>query len=1675
MNKALTIIKRVISCLLCIISVSTSIYLSIPTAMAASTLNTQQALNSPILSDNATTDNWNKWEIVCWGVFLSNFCQPFIDTYESAFTTNSGMSGTSNGAGLRALEFGTGRDIENNKIIQSFTEYAIQVEKETNSNDLIYVAYTHVEDNVFGSIPDPNTDESVLRQATVQDLLFKGWWTAFTATEGTTSALFDDPIGGKYSDYTDHMLIIDDAYVPTFYIKRDNKYIKIFDYTNSWDLQVISALVCAIRQPNSGDMESGASSTTYKDEFDKKLNDSTFMSSPLILDCFGNMVTQGKKIVVIPACVNQHLTTEPQMNILNSWFMNNYINTYDRNTLIKNVEQGDFKTLSVYNLADFATAPTDSAGPNGFCAFGGSPTKKISSLAGFYYDTDTIAGRDIDNGGYAGYGDTLIKLYECDINDTKNTYPIKFEVMSPTIINSFGGYINGTNAVAQILTDLNTSDLDQQPEILHEIVMTDGTRQSIFSSDPIAIPVQVVADGNDSATKNGQVMRMLHNWMYEAYSGKIKNTTSGTVYKGLVTSWLQDCETPEDLTDNMTDRIRSSFKSSYPEYKDNKITTDEFGDVGNNESFSSGCCRVILYYPTSNVMNAVSSVLGINDGAEFSTYSPYIYMTYLDWYGVFNRTSLTTGTTPESKFDPTIYDEKSDLLKVDPSTISSAYKSQEEKENEVLDMGYLMLHPEEGREYRKKVINNSISDFVYDTYDKLVYGGSSGSGAGASSKMNSGFLHVPTYDENAFTSFAVEAYEKIVVLLMGLVVLLIVIFGILKSRRLSWYVVSIFAVVNILLLLPAVSDITPYVVTNITTKVFSNNMTFWEISEGIENADLENRAYESSGAFEGMDDDATRTVLKMINQVSVIHTDRSLMFKQDISQKITQKLGGIYTDIQTIQSARWIIPVVMQQFSADIESDSYKYVYVKMSNVWDDATNIYWYYNPLEAQSATKATLTSQQFVTDNCNTVIKVCDAGSGNISDYTYGSQTSYFKDYEDVSHWADAGRTVGSNKTGINYQNYSYTLRPLPYDSDAPNVHTYFWLLHNSNIHTMQLSNAFGTDFAAYENADSWQKYIDSAKLTLGGSSSNWETTKEGNWESICEEYDRTNAVTIYDGYGYFRATESPYYYFFAVTKDSFKNDAYLGTVIGRLQGEIQKDSGGNEVRSNFMYATRTSSKETDDGYRVSNADVEYTPYIRDVLDLQCFFTNTVPYLYEMDLIAGGFDGESGILGDAKISDACTYYADTNQSWAYRCNWAIKLMENPNYSSPEQIKLADGTKVVVKNPMLPAAYKAAGRDMIFSEAQMYDQGLTEEALSLVELKCVEVNRKVAKNWTLLINYAGTQGLTKEVLLREMATSATEEFCREFSNTGLLDTNYILYPQSTDLRHLSFDAIMKMMLVNSTRNTSFAYGNSVQTLIQNDSLFSAIILLLDALMGAVLINFMQSVMLALIIVLAVASMIRSLMSGAAYKMKIAGATLIQNFIFSLYTILYYFFVSLFMSNSADEVLRASTIKAHGTSPIFVLILFAILSAAYIYCMVMHIIFLWKNQRDMGAEQMSFMMSSARQFLSDKLDAAGTGIQNFFSNTFDSESHTETNNTQSISGTGFAPEGTSDVNIKEVDGGSVTITSGLDETNIESSLADDNAAYSYEEVDNRELASEVTSNDINAEIEAGSELGNDN
>jgi len=318
----------------------------------------------------------------------------------------------------------------------------------------------------------------------------------------------------------------------------------------------------------------------------------------------------------------------------------------------------------------------------------------------------------------------------------------------------------------------------------------------------------------------------------------------------------------------------------------------------------------------------------------------------------------------------------------------------------------------------------------------------------------------------------------------------------------------------------------------------------------------------------------------------------------------------------------------------------------------------------------------------------------------------------------------------------------------------------------------------------------------------------------------------------------------------------------------------------------------------------------------------------------------------------------------------------MENKDYHASSQIKLADGTKVTVGNMMLPSEYERAGRNMVFSEAQMYAEGLTDDCLSLIELKCVQINSETSKQWTLMLNYASVSGMTREVMIRQMALDALLIFNDEFSPTGVLSGAYTMYPNGIDLRSISFDSVMKMLMLNVTHDTSYIYGDTMQTLVEDSDIFTALLLLITAFICAFLIPLARNIVLGLIFFLGIWSMLWSIFKSNKTKAKISGGWLLSNLVFLVMTLLYYLAFKVIMAmTTTDEVLSLHQVEINTGNPVWCLIFVLLISLLYcfgIYKMAVHCV---KNYRDMGFEVYAGIAEMAAGGISTKIEQLGAGL----------------------------------------------------------------------------------------------------
>lgn len=1601
--------KRILAFIATTVILITSIWSEAIIAKAygsQSTLGTKMAIGSPILNSEFSAEDWDKYEMVVFGIYLSNFCVPLVDTYESAFSTSASYG--TKGSGLEALEFGSGNDPANNEVIKELLTQAINYQK-SNQQQKIYVGYTRIEDGEIKDTVDPNSDSSVVREANFNDLFLlpkepsensdKVSWA--DSNDSITMKMFEVYMNDSKSYDNYKLSIVGNANLPTFYVKSSQgKYVKVFDLCDSWDIQVLAAMV------NSASNKSTDYSETFYKNYSKmygKAEDGS-ESCRIAFDGFGNIVSQynSKNYIVIPGSTNRHLSKDNSINILNSWVMNGTTTKINSDMVVNKGRQVAFGDNS-FILSDYLsqTKINNGVSVGGLPAF--NSTHKESKLT----NGTVIIYKDSDSLIYSNGETTVSKLLEetMDKASIDNTsIPLKIETVNEENLTykrkeDSSGAFGNTVALSYMLSNQLKGKYDVG---LDYILEPTGDKIDMFQGTAL-VSNQMKSSSNNKSAK--YITRQLTNYMYEVWKQGTRETPYGKITKNKIKKKLEACETDNDIA-GVYKWLFKYFKSETSDYADVKYKpTGKLFEIDDDAS----CARrfTVVQLP-SDVLSSCANTLGQKSGTEFSLYSTYIYVTYLDYYGINSGTKLGESGGNTTKLNTELFG-NSNTLSINIDEISSTM-TKEDKEKAVIDMSYLVLSTsKEGEEYRKELSESNVSSFLSSQYQKMIYKSKS------SASIDSGFLNVDSLEENPFTSFILDIYSNVAVWILLFIVICIIVLGLIFGKNAGWFFASILVAVNIVVVLPAMSNIAPALSNRMVQNLFKNKSTYWCISSQLETY---NKDVEAASVASSADEKEANKLAKQLNIIS----ESNLRVKRDISAKVNTKMSETYKSVQQLTTVRWILPILMNQITGDKGNET-SYVYTTLSSMFDNASNMYLYYN-----DAYK----------DSIGTISAISETDGKLGEKITAADRVSkYYTGYKNT------GKSLSNNN--IQYRNIGY------YNNSYDNMsHTYFYLLQSENGKATPL--CMGADkIVDYGDIDTYNNYIEYAKAK---NKTGWISTFS-HIEDVADEYDSSDRSTIDSSYGYLWNSESVYNYMYQTVEDSFDKSESVGSLIGKLLGKYEKNDDGVEVRSNFMYADDSVGKPTG--------------YVRDILDLQELFTNNIPYMYNMWLTAGGFDGTSGILGDEKIKNTDSYDG-IDASWYFRCNWAIKIMENKDLNRSTTVRDKDGNKYKVDNMLIASCYPSK-RPMVFSEAQKKAYGLKDSDLSYVELKCININNSVSRRWTSLVNYAGTSNIKKEVLLRQMALDATFEFNSELNTSAFSNSAKQLYPTSVDMRNLSFDSVMKLIILNITKDSSYVFGSTMDNLLDKTDIVTASLLLLGTFLCNSLIPLSRDITSTILLLLVIISLCISALSSNKFKIKLMTGYCISQFVIFVTNAIYYSIFSLFVViTNTDEILSISSIKSsiNTGNPVWVFVIVDIISIAYIVSQLFLIKFFYKNRGDMGFEVYTGILNKVKNGITNTVGYVQSRISGLKNGT------TSGMNTFRGKVSDFANSHRGyENNSKEAEAGSIEAyyEKQNDKYREESSISNDyEQAESYNEYSGNKTEN-TGKNSINSEIEKGEQI----
>ena len=1485
-----------------------------------------------------------------------------------------------------------------------YVTYSDVTDGKLTKSQVLTQGQTQSVENPDGTYEDSGfSAEQQLARATLSDLFFasssKGNGAYMDVVDSLTKG--DGDINGIFGICTRvsvmdvqgtsvDMVYQKNATIPTFVLTNSqNSGYKaiVLDYCDQYDIQQFAT--AAVKAAQTGDSYGDTMFKHMGDNFDNLTGDSLKQELDkyvLQLDCFGNIVTEvdGKRYIVYPACLNQHLTKESQINLINQLVMNGVSAQQDQNNYVL---YGGFKKNGALFQNNYS----------GISPLNNGNSSVPSGQIAIYFDTDQMAGIKLQNGSDMGvhsnnqvyttvnWGENLKAVFSAKLGAQNNQIPFKIQVVNPDDTagiqgqKSQGKDLLYKNAIlAQQIFSNQATPNKQSVNTELQMLYSQKSQQSIFG-DQVAVSVMTAPQGQSAQTQT--VARQFVNFVYQNYSqgsnsqvrqeidtilssssqrddirNKITASPNGLLVEfwkakgGSSGYWSQPITQASGATtsaSSLVDRLLPTnwwVGSEAVQSKLNLSGSSSDADITkftqtDDEMFG----RTIVVYSAQNVLQSVQAVLNLKSGADFETYATDVYYTYLKFYGILNDYGVQTGG---SKFNPDIFSDDlvSDLSKINELLGDGSYMTQEQKLQSILDGTYTLIQRQLDRDY-------NITDFIYNQYYKIVFGRSQQTTVTNTiqTKSANGFLQIHTYAENFLTAFFIDGYAKYCsAILIGLV-FVIIILGVLKSKGAAWCFSNLFLAVNIVLLMPQVGEITPYICNLVIENAFQNSLQFWSISETLNNYNADQGIQELSG----LSDDELNAAVKIYKNHQALNLDHTLMLKLDISKKIMSTDQTDYTALQQLQTARWLLPMIMQEWQA--QDGNYDYVQVTLGSEIDNLSNIYWKYKPSDASkhsTVAASKVNSSQFKTDWDTSLISTTKVQA----------LTSKFTGYQEIQNF---DKTI--NDSLVQTRSILYTKNPNIKDRPS----NYFYILDE----TYPLSVTRPITPKGKTDWDNWYKQ------TLSSTTGDFNIAYN-NIVKTAQSYDQTDPNTVQQSYGYLWTTQNPFSYFYFVVKESMNEDYNLNDVYNVLQGDfvLNRKTGKDDLRrSDLMFMTLAVQDGKASVATPSNQPQDGCDYSaqRDVLDLNHLFTNVVPYLYEMTLATGGTgDGTQGFFSDSDtIGSEYQVYEGNLKSWLFRSNWAIKIVENSNYNKEQTIQDAQGNKYKITQTWDPKAYPEQ-RPMVVSRAQQLLQGLDDSDLTTFELKCIELNEKVCNEWTRLINYINLEGMTPEVIYREMQLIAMLEFNKTFQPQTFTGSSLVMYPYTLDIRYISFDSIMRMLMLNVSKDTQYIYNDTMQTVINNSDMFTQVVLLIQAILCSGIVPFFRDVLMAMIFYLGFLQLAKQIFQQTKAKLSISQGILVCNLIVQGMTLAYYWtFQAMMGVTTYDSVLDLGNAQITTGTPFWCFLFVMIVSAIYIQLMYLTAKFVWVNRGDMGFEAFSEMARSMTESVNVFADKISQGL----------------------------------------------------------------------------------------------------
>ena len=971
------------------------------------------------------------------------------------------------------------------------------------------------------------------------------------------------------------------------------------------------------------------------------------------------------------------------------------------------------------------------------------------------------------------------------------------------------------------------------------------------------------------------------------------------------------------------------------------------------------------------------------DETDYTMLANY-FITYAFAYNNRNATEWTEDCYVNFKFNAKNFPDS-----LDTSIVWDSINTDEEK---IISFIYYLLHPVEGVKYVTTLFKNKVSGIFVGWHEDVVGGTDSNSTTGMTQYLNfTGYVTSPSLNEISWIAKLLYNYNNIIVFLiifMAVVLLCYVLIGYMNFQR---------AIIGLILF--AVLAFIPPVAINVITDsinricdgIYSDKFDYWAYTQlytYLDSLSSVNAASNVTDYVAALMDLQTSTIADSQNGYSGVKlkwmTPKKFNDLAKASDELSSSLNSSFSGA--------MISILTKSIASTHSTEDYvdaakvTYLYRDFSDIYKYASTSYNIFTTfthadsifidsrlhLGTTSADGSSMVRSSWLKhNNSNQAGQIKYLSGEPLADYVmandeissdYNTIPDYIKETSSLNAvrkgflWDSIG--LGDSNKG-NYYTQDGGLATgllMGYNNYLSTVHKNLEKLrgvvgnNNMNITSGNIvsgTSIFGLEFDAFDY--SLNDFV-------------------GDKDELISDFNKTRDDL--SGYYYALYAESPFYFFNYNFRDhvstyEFSNYSYDYDALGASSGNIT-DLLTSRNQEYFFNLTDNAGSGYGELRDFTNMhDLFY--YIIPALDEGCQLTDLFDSVFGMNINEdlslsitssgkvhyNGVDTtleemlDDGIFENMTEEELYKFWHDYNVWTIFNAyvTW-IDTMEDCNYAKPTTISVL-GEKFTVANPLDPTSYFSVddkgemigGRYMVFSRSEMKYYGLDMTDLTEVEQRIIKFQDNVYKKALDLINY---YTLSDEVLIQAYSMIQLFEFNKEFSQSSIFSSGYMLYPLGYEAKAFTYDAYLRLVISEASGEPIQVLSTTGETsiyrrVLEKTSLFFGIFLLINDVLAVYVIPCLKVAFLIMMFFISI-----SLIVASAVKIELNLITVFWKSI--MFPLLSYFgvsvgfawLVSLFMSNGASGVTETSTTISVGDPTTVIIIMIVInITVMVLYCKI--------------------------------------------------------------------------------------------------------------------------------------------